>query len=371
KAKRDPYDVLGVTRNATEDELKKAYRKLARKNHPDANPGDKQAETRFKEVSEAYSILSDPDTRAAFDRLGWAGLDATAGGTGGAGGNPFSGGGFGDIFGSFFGDIFSGGGSQRYTRTRQGKGKSLRIGIEVTFEEAAIGITKKINVKKHELCPTCNGSRAAPGTSAKRCSVCRGSGVEQIRQRTPFGIMINETTCRTCRGLGEIIEHPCTVCKGAGLVEKQKKISITIPAGIDNGQRLVMSGEGEPGLRGYPPGDLFVIIRLKQHKHFLREGNEVIYEEKINIAQAALGETIHVPTLIKGEKAKLKIPVGTQSGTIIRLRGKGFPNINGFGKGDMHVIMRVITPKKLSAKEKELLNELKVIWDEKSNKKTK
>jgi len=364
KAKRDPYDVLGVPRDVNQDELKKAYKKLARQYHPDANPGDKSAEEKFKEVSESYSILSDPDKRAAYDRLGWGGLDATAGGTGG---DPFSGFGFGDIFNSFFGDIFGSRGGSGYTQARQTTGRSIRFALEVTFEEAAIGVTKNITITKHDLCPTCNGNRAAPGTSPKRCNVCGGSGRERIQQRTPFGYMINETACRTCQGLGEIIDHPCPECKGAGLVEQPKKITVEIPAGINDGQRIVIRGEGEPGLRGNPPGDLFVYIRLKPHKYFQREGNELIYEKTINIAQAALGDTIQVPTLIEGEKAKLKIPSGTMTNTIFRLRGKGFPNVNGFGKGDMHIIVKIDTPKRLSPREKELLTELKEIWKKSSS----
>ncbi|NHJ31415.1 MAG: molecular chaperone DnaJ [Asgard group archaeon] len=363
-SKKDPYNVLGVPKNATDDEIKKAYRRLARKNHPDANPGDKDAETRFKEIAEAYSILSDPDQRAVYDRLGWAGLGATAGGTGG---DPFAGFGFGDIFSSIFGDFFGGRTSTRSRRPTTGR--SIRIVLPITFEEAASGFEKKVDVKKNEVCDLCNGSRAAQGTSPKRCSVCNGSGVERIQQRTPFGYMINETMCRTCQGLGEIIDHPCPDCRGRGMVEKSKKITVKVPAGIDDGQRLRVGGEGEPGPRGAPPGDLYVDIQLKKHKYFHRERNELIYEQKINFAQAALGDTILVPTLVKGEKAKVKIPSGTQSDTIFRLRGKGFPNLQGFGKGDMHVIVRVETPKKLSAKEKELFNELQELWDNKSSKK--
>lgn len=361
KSKRDPYDVLGVPKNASEDDIKKAYRKLARKYHPDANPGDEKAAEQFKEVSESYTILSDPDTRAAYDRLGWSGLGATAGGTGG---DPFAGGDFGDIFGSIFSDFF-GGGRRSGSHRRQASGKNIRFSLEITFEEAAIETKKKITVKKHDICPTCSGTRAQPGTSPKRCTNCGGSGVERIQQRTPFGIMINESSCRVCNGLGEQIDSPCKTCKGSGLVEKPKKLTITIPAGINDGQTIRVAGEGEPGPKGIPPGDLYVTIRLKQHKYFHREGNELIYEHEINVAQATLGDTILVPTLTKGEQAKLKIPSGTQSNTIFRLRHKGFPNVNGFGKGDMHVIAKVITPKKLSAEEKEIFQKLKSMWSEK------
>jgi molecular chaperone DnaJ len=356
--KKDPYDVLGVSKNADQDEIKKAYRKLARQYHPDANQGDEDAAKNFKEVSEAYAVLSDPDQKAAFDRFGWAGLDATAGGTG----DPFAGFGFGDIFGSIFNDFFGG---RTRRRTQSYKGKSIRIALDITFEEAASGVEKKVTVKKHAHCPTCNGSRAAPGTSPKRCSTCGGAGIERIQQRTPFGIMINETTCRVCRGLGETVDKPCPECKGSGLVEEKKKLTVSIPAGINDGQSLVVNGEGEPGPKGIPPGDLYVYIRLKKHKYFHREGNEVIYEQNLNIAQAALGDTIQVPTLVKGERAKLKIPAGTQNNTIFRLKGKGFPNLNGYGKGDMHVIVTIDIPKKLNSRENEIFNELKEIWREK------
>jgi molecular chaperone DnaJ len=356
--KKDPYEVLGVPKDASQDDIKKAYRKLARQYHPDANPDDKDAEKNFKEVSEAYSVLSDPDQKATYDRFGWGGLDPTAGGTG----DPFAGFGFGDIFGSIFGDMFGG---RTRTRTRSMTGQNIRIVLNLTFEEAARGVEKKVTVNKHTQCPTCNGSRAAPGTSPKRCSTCNGSGIERVQQRTPFGIMINESTCRTCRGLGQTVDKPCTECRGSGLVKDAKKITVSVPAGINDGQRLVVSGEGEPGPAGIPPGDLYVVIRLKKHKFFHREGDELVYEHSINIAQAALGDTILVPTLVKGERAKVKIPAGTQNNTIFRLRGKGFPNVNSYGKGDMHVIVTIETPKKLSSREKELFNELKDIWDSK------
>ena len=363
-SKRDPYEVLGVQRNADQDAIKKAYRKLARVNHPDANPGDEGAEKRFKEVSEAYSVLSDPDQRAAYDRLGWAGLGHTAGGTGG---DPFSGAGFGDIFGSIFSDFFGGGRSSRTSRMR--RGRNLRITLPLTFEEAAAGLEREIELNKNVTCNVCSGSGAAAGTSPTRCSTCGGSGTERVQQRTPFGIMVNETTCRQCRGAGVIIENPCNQCKGSGMVKRPRKIKVTIPAGIDNGQTLRVSGEGEPGPHGAPPGDLLVNINLKEHKYFHREGTELVLEQKINFAQAALGDTILVPTLVKGEKAKVNIKSGTQNGEIYRLKGKGFPNLQGFGKGDMHILIRVTTPTKLSSREKEMFAELKDLWSEKNNKK--
>lgn len=366
-SKRDPYNVLGVQRNANQDEIKKAYRKLARVNHPDANPGDEGAEKRFKEVSESYSVLSDPDQRAAYDRLGWSGLGHTAGGTGG---DPFAGAGFGDIFGSIFSDFFSGGRSSRTHRTV--RGRNLRLSLPITFEEAAAGIEKEIEIKKNVTCTGCNGSGAAVGTSPTRCGTCGGSGRERIQQRTPFGMMVNETTCRQCRGAGVLIATPCNKCNGSGMVKRPRKIKISIPAGIDSGHTLRVSGEGEPGPRGAPPGDLLVNITLKEHPYFHREGYELVLEQKLNIAQAALGETIFVPTLTKGKKAKISIKAGTQNGEIYRLKGKGFPNLQGFGKGDMHIIIRVTTPTKLSTREKELFTEMKELWKNKEgNKKSK
>jgi molecular chaperone DnaJ len=359
--KKDPYEILGISKNASKDEIKKAYRKMARKYHPDANPGDESAETKFKEVSEAYSILSDPQQRAAYDRFGYAGIGDM--GAAGAQGDPFAGFGFGDIFSNIFSDFFGGGATRRGGRRGPRRGRSLRLVLQITYEEAAAGVEKKVDITRNVTCPKCNGSGAAEGTNPKRCPKCGGSGVERIQQRTAFGVMINETTCRTCNGRGEIIDHPCKECNGKGTVKKKQKISVKVPAGIDDGQRLRISGEGEPGDPGAPPGDLYVDIKLKPHKDFEREGSDLIYEAKINFAQAALGDTIMVPTLEKDKKAKLKIPSGTQTDEVFRLRGKGFPNLQGFGKGDMHVLIRVITPEKLTKKEKELFGELKEMWE--------
>ncbi|MEA2070019.1 MAG: molecular chaperone DnaJ [Asgard group archaeon] len=360
KSKRDPYDVLNVSRDASEKEIKKAYRKLAKKYHPDANPDDEDAEKKFKEISEAYSILSDPQERAAYDRFGWAGVGGM-GARGARGGDPFAGFGFEDIFGNIFSDFF-GGGATRTRRRQPQKGRSIRIVLPITYEEAASGVEKKVDVKTNVACPKCNGSGAEPGTSPVRCPRCGGSGVQQQQQRTPFGTMVTQTTCSQCKGRGEIIENPCKKCNGTGLVKKTKKITVKVPAGIDTGQRLRIDGEGEPGKRGQPPGDLCVDIKLKEHPLFEREGNDVLYLAEINFAQAALGDTIHVPTLKKEEKAKVKIPPGTQTDSVFRLRGKGFPQLQGFGKGDMHVIIRVRTPEKLSEKEKELFKKLQNIW---------
>ena len=360
-SKRDPYEVLSVNKNATPDEVKKAYRRLARKNHPDANPGDENAEKRFKEISESYSILSDPDLKAAYDRMGWSGLGATAGGTGG---EQFSGSGnMNDIFSSIFGDIF---GMGSRTQRKQRTGRNIRVIVPVTFEEAAAGVEKNIEMKKNVTCKTCNGSGASPGTTPLQCNTCRGSGVQRVQQRTPFGIIQSETTCRNCNGAGTTISSPCSTCHGSGMVEKSVKVKVTIPPGVDDGQRMRLSGQGEPGPRGAPPGDLHVFIQLKKHKFFEREGTELVFERKINIAQAALGDTVFVPTLVEKEKAKVKIPAGTQSGNVFRLKGKGFPSLRGYGKGDMHVLIIVVTPNKLSSREKELFAELKNLWADKT-----
>ncbi|MBD3192400.1 MAG: molecular chaperone DnaJ [Candidatus Heimdallarchaeota archaeon] len=356
--KRDPYDILGVSRNATDAEIKKAYRKLARKYHPDANPDNKAAEEKFKEISEAYSILSDPQERAAYDRFGYAGISSDFGSAGGTAGF----GGFEDIFGSIFSDFF-GGGRTRTTTGGARRGQSLRVRLEVTYEEAAEGVTKEIEIRKDIVCPKCKGSRAEPGTNISRCPNCGGTGVEQRRQRTPFGIIINETTCSQCNGMGEMVDTPCSRCKGRGTITKKVKVPVEIPAGIDSGQRIRVRGQGQPGERGGPAGDLLVDITLKEHEYFDRDRNNLIYIADINFAQAALGDEILVPTLKPDKKAKIKIPAGTQSGESFRLRGKGFPNLRGIGKGDMIVIARVVTPEKLSKKEKEMFENLKEMWD--------
>lgn len=357
-AKRDYYEVLGLAKGASPDEIKKAYRKLARQYHPDVYQGDKQeAETKFKEIAEAYAVLSDDQKRAAYDQYGHAATDGQgfgAGGFEGFGGD--FGGGLGDIFDMFFGGM---------GRQRNGpqKGNDLRVNMEISFKDAAFGTERDIQVPRTENCDTCDGSGAAPGSQPKTCGTCHGSGQVQYASNTPFGRIVQSRTCDSCRGTGKIIERPCPTCRGAGQIKKTKTIHVKIPAGVDEGSRLRLSGEGEGGLRGGPPGDLYVYIMVRPHKFFRREGNEVICDIDISYAQAALGDVIEVETL--DGTADLKVPEGTQTGTIFRIKGKGIPYLNGGGRGDQHVRVKVATPTKLSDKQKDLLREFAKLGGEK------
>jgi len=356
-AKRDYYEVLGVSREAGADEIKKSYRKLARQYHPDANPGNQNTEEKFKEIAEAYEVLSDPEKRANYDRFGHAatngqGFDGFGGGFGGFG-TDF--GGLGDIFDMFFGGA---------TRARSGpqKGADIRADIEISFKEAAFGLEKDIKVPRVETCGNCKGSGAAPGASVRNCPVCGGTGQAQSSQNTPFGRVVQSHTCNRCRGTGRVIEKPCSVCQGAGQVRRSRSIHIKIPAGVDTGTRLRVSSEGEAGLRGGPPGDLYVYINVRPHRIFKREGNDIICEMPLSFTQAALGDEIEVPTL-EGT-AKMRIPEGTQHGTEFRLRSKGIPDLGGYGRGDQYVRVKVATPTRLTDRQKHLLREFALLSGE-------
>lgn len=360
-AKRDYYEILGVSKNATDKEIKKAYRDLAKKYHPDLNPGDKAAEEKMKEINEAYEVLSDPQKRAQYDQFGHMDPNQGFGGFGGFGQGGFSAdfGGFGDIFDMVFGGGF---GRQAERRGPQ-KGADLRYDLDVSFEEAAFGKETEINVQRVEKCPTCNGSGAKPGTKPVTCPVCHGTGQVQHTQRTPLGSFINVRTCERCGGEGHIVEQPCPKCGGTGKVRNTRKIRITVPSGVDNGSRLKIAGEGEAGVRGGPPGDLYVYIHVRPHKLFKRNGNDVFSEVPISFTQAALGAELSVDTL--DGKVQLKIPEGTQTGTTFRIKGKGVPFLGRpSARGDHHVTVRIVTPEHLTERQKALLRQLAEEWGE-------
>ncbi len=363
--KRDYYEVLGVSKGASEDELKKAYRKEAKKYHPDLHPGDKEAEVKFKEVNEAYEVLSDSDKRAKYDQFGHAGVDPNFGGGGGFGGG-FGGFDFGDIF-DMFGGGFGGFGGNRRNGPR--RGQDIQKIVEVTFEEAAFGCKKQINVNKQENCPTCNGSGAKPGTSPETCTRCGGRGQVENRTRTPLGFMTNVTVCPECRGSGKIIKEPCKDCHGSGKIRKSRTVEIDIPQGINDGQTMQMSGFGEPGERGGPNGDLLITIKIKNHEFFKRDNYDVYVELPVTFIQATLGATVKVPTL--DGIVEYDIPEGTQSGSVFRLRGKGVPFLRGKGRGDQYVTVEIEIPKNLSNKQKEILKQFEAEVEGKNYKKQK
>ncbi len=351
--KRDYYEVLGVSKNASEDEIKRAYKKLARKYHPDMNPGDKEAEEKFKEVNEANEVLSNPEKKAKYDQFGFAGVDpnygAGQGGYGGAGGFDF--GDLGDIFGSFFGGGFGGGGRRNPNAPQ--RGESIRASLSVEFTEAAFGCEKSITIDRFEQCPTCKGKGCAPGTTPEVCTQCHGTGTVTQAQRTPFGMMQSQTVCPKCRGKGQIIHQPCPDCRGAGVVRKRRTIQVNIPAGIDNGQTISLRGQGHSGKNGGPAGDLLITVMVRPHEIFRRDGTAVFCEAPITFTQAVLGGTLEIPTI--DGKVKYDIPEGTQTGTVFRLRGKGIPVLNGRGRGDQYVTVNIETPRNLNREQKEAL----------------
>ena len=354
--KRDYYEVLGLKKGASDDEIKKAFRKMAMKYHPDKNPGDKSAEEKFKEINEAYAVLSDPDKKDKYDRFGHAGVDPNAGFGGGGFGGGFGGfGGFEDIF-DMFGGAFSGfGGGGRSGARRNGprKGSDLQKSLTIDFEEAAFGTKKQIRINKFVKCKTCDGSGAAPGTSKKQCTKCGGSGEVRTAQRTPLGTFQSVSPCPDCNGTGEINETPCRDCGGSGRVKENVTISINIPAGVDNDSVIPIKGQGEPGINGGPDGDLYIVINVKPHKLFERRGQDLWLEIPITFDQAALGDDIVVPTL--EEKVSYKVPAGTQPGTVFRLKGKGIKSVRSSKKGDLYVKVTLEVPTKLNSKQKKAI----------------
>ena len=352
--KRDYYEVLGVQKGASEEEIKKAYKKMARKYHPDLNPGDKDAEEKFKEVNEAYEVLSDSEKKARYDQFGFAGVDPNfgAGGGGYGGGAGFDFGDLGDIFGSFFGGGFGGGQTRRNPNAPQ-RGESIRMNLTISFEEAAFGCEKELTVDRYESCETCHGSGAAPGTSPETCPDCGGSGVVQTRRQTPMGVFASTAPCSRCGGRGKIIKEPCKDCRGSGMVRRRRKIQASVPAGIDNGQTISIRGQGHAGKNGGPAGDLLVTITVRPHELFRREGTSVLCEAPITFPQAVLGAELEIPTI--DGKVKYDIPEGTQSGTTFRLKGKGIPALNGRGRGDQYVTVYIETPRNLNREQKEAL----------------
>jgi molecular chaperone DnaJ len=349
-SKRDYYEVLGIARSASDVDIKSAYRKLAMKYHPDRNPGDKVAEERFKEAAEAYAVLADAEKRSLYDRFGHAGVSTAAGGPG-FDPTVFTGfedilGGLGDLFG--FGDLF---GSARRRGGPQ-RGADLRYDLEITFEESARGSETTVQIPRQETCETCSGSGAAPGSSPTVCPQCRGQGQVRFQQ----GFFTVARACPQCRGSGRIITKPCTTCRGAGRVTRERKITVKIPAGIATGQQLRLQGEGEAGAAGGPPGHLYVVVHVQEHDFFRRDGVNLFCEIPVNFTTVALGGEIQIPTLDGSET--VKIPEGTQTGTTLRLRGKGMPDVNGRGRGDLFATIQVQTPKKLTKEQRHLIEQL-------------
>ena len=353
--KRDYYEVLGVQKGATQDEIKKAYRKITKENHPDLHPGDKACEERFKEANEAYEILSDEEKRQKYDQFGHAAFDPNAGFNGGGFGGFEGFGGFGDIFGDIFGGFGGFGGGARSNPNAPRKGENLRTNVNISFEEAAFGCKKEVTVIRVESCPDCGGSGCAEGTTPEICPDCGGSGHVRVNQRTPFGMVQSTSQCPKCGGTGKIIHQPCKTCKGKGNVRRQQKIEVNVPAGIDDGQTISKTGAGNAGINGGPNGDLLVSVTVRPHARFERDGTSVLLEQELSYAQAVLGAEIEVPTI--DGKVKLNIPEGTQPGAVFRLRGKGIPYLRGSGRGDQFITVTIKVPKNLSSSQKELLRQ--------------
>ncbi len=365
--KRDFYEVLGLSKGASDEEIKKSFRKLAKKYHPDLNPGDKEAEVKFKEVNEAYSVLSDADKKAKYDAYGHAGVDPSYGaGQGGGFSGGFSGGfdDLGDIFSSFFGGGFGGSTSSR-TNNAPKKGQNRQASVTITFEEAAFGCKKDVTFSRIEACSDCSGTGAAKGTSPETCPNCNGSGSVTTQQRTPFGVFKSQSVCDRCRGKGKIIKTPCSSCNGSGSVRVNKKLTVTIPAGIDNGQSIVLSGQGDRGANGGPAGDVYLAVTVKKHKIFERDGMNIYCDVPITFAEAALGATIKVPTL-EGDY-DYQIAEGTQSGKSFTLKNKGISEVHGTRRGDLQFRVIVEVPKNLNSKQKELLRQFAETCGEKNN----
>ena len=354
--KRDYYEVLGISKGATEEEIKKAYRQKAKQYHPDLNPDDPDADAKFKEVNEAYEVLSDSEKRARYDQFGHAGVDPNfgAGGGYGTGGFDFD---LGDIFGSFFGGGgFGGFGGQRGNPNAPRKGEDFQTRLNLTFEEAALGCKKKVDVTRNDVCPDCHGTGAAAGSSPKTCPDCNGRGYVTVQQRTPFGAIQTQKSCPKCSGKGKVIDNPCPKCHGQGRVSVRTSVEVSVPAGIDNRQVFTVTGAGSAGINGGPKGDLKVAVYVKQHPLFVRDGYNVIIEQHISFTQAALGDKLRIPTLY-GD-VFIDIPAGTQSEDEFNLRGKGIQVVNGRNKGDQRVIIIVDVPKNLTQRQKELIQEL-------------
>jgi len=345
--KRDYYEVLGCAREASGEDLKRAFRKIAMDSHPDRNPDDPAAAARFREASEAYAVLSDPGRRRWYDMFGHAAVGAGAGPAVDFSDMPFA-----DIFDTFFGGGFGG----RSRRERSNRGDDLRYDLTITFEEAFTGVDKQIDVAKAATCERCSGSGAEPGTGEETCPACRGAGQVRRQAQSIFGTVVTTAACQTCGGAGRLIKSPCQQCRGQGRVERSRRLAVKIPGGVDTGSQIRISGEGEAGQRGGQPGDLYVVLRVKAHQHLARHDQDTVYELRINIVQAALGDRIEIPTL-EG-MVEIAIPTGTQNGQSFRLAGRGMPDVRGGRRGDQYVVVQVVVPKDLSTEQKALLRKV-------------